>query len=128
MGQGYRRGESRRQGRVLFRPRRLAEHGRDRARIREKYGITAEFLDLRISEIRERMRAEQIAGRVIGDVLTTSFNVTTSIENNEGYIQPLKPFPAKSRVRGRFEDRQSVGHAGAGLYAEVRHPGEHAAR
>jgi len=65
----------------------------------KKYGITAEFLDLRISEIRERMRAEQIAGRVIGDVLTTSFNVTTSIENNEGYIQPLKPFPAKSRVR-----------------------------
>src|SRR5262245_13580120 len=62
-------------------------------------GIKAEFLDLRISEIRERMRAEQIAGRVIGDVLTTSFNVTTSIENNEGYIQPLKPFPSKSRVR-----------------------------
>jgi iron(III) transport system substrate-binding protein len=65
----------------------------------KKYGIAAEFLDLRISEIRERMRAEQIAGRVIGDVLTTSYNVTTSIENNEGYIQPLKPFPAKSRVR-----------------------------
>jgi len=38
----------------------------------KQYGITAEFLDLRISEIRERMRAEQVAGRVIGDVLTTS--------------------------------------------------------
>lgn len=63
------------------------------------YGITAEFLDLRISEIRERMRAEQIANRVLGDVLTTSYNVTTSIENNEGYIQPLKPFPNKARVR-----------------------------
>jgi len=65
----------------------------------KKYGIPAEFLDLRISEIRERMRAEQIAGRVIGDVLTTSFNVTTSIENNEGYIQPLKPFPNRARIR-----------------------------
>ena len=63
------------------------------------YGITAEFLDLRISEIRERMRAEQISGRVIGDVLTTSYNVTTSIENNEGYLQPLKGFPNKVRVR-----------------------------
>lgn len=63
------------------------------------YGITAEFLDLRISEIRERMRAEQVAGRVIGDVLTTSYNVTTSIERNEGHIQPLKPFPNKARVR-----------------------------
>jgi iron(III) transport system substrate-binding protein len=62
-------------------------------------GITAEFLDLRISEIRERMRAEQVAGRVIGDVLTTSYNVTTSIEMNEGHIQPLKPFPNKSRIR-----------------------------
>src|SRR4249920_1212270 len=62
-------------------------------------GINTEFLDLRISEIRERMRAEQIAGRVIGDVLTTSFNVTTSIEMNEGYIQPLKAFPNKGRVR-----------------------------
>src|SRR5207245_369212 len=51
------------------------------ARAFEKtYGIPAEFLDLRISEIRERMRAEQVAGRVIGDVLTTSYNVTTSIE------------------------------------------------
>jgi iron(III) transport system substrate-binding protein len=65
----------------------------------KKYGIQTEFLDLRISEIRERMRAEQVAGRVIGDVLTTSYNVTTSIEMNEGYIQPLKAFPAKSRVR-----------------------------
>lgn len=70
------------------------------ARAFEKtYGITAEFLDLRISEIRERMRAEQIAGRVIGDVLTTSYNVTTSIEMNEGHIQPLKSFPNKGRVR-----------------------------
>jgi iron(III) transport system substrate-binding protein len=62
-------------------------------------GITAEFLDLRISEIRERMRAEQVAGRVIGDVLTTSYNVTTSIEMNEGHIQPLKAFPNKARIR-----------------------------
>jgi len=70
------------------------------ARAFEKtYGITAEFLDLRISEIRERMRAEQIAGRIIGDVLTTSYNVTTSIERNEGYVQPLKPFPNRERVR-----------------------------
>ena len=65
----------------------------------KKYGITADFLDLRISEIRERMRAEQVAGRVIGDVLTTSYNVTTSIEMNEGFIQPLKAFPGKARVR-----------------------------
>jgi iron(III) transport system substrate-binding protein len=63
-------------------------------------GITTEFLDLRISEIRERMRAEQIAGHVIGDVLTTSYNVTTSIENNEGSIQPLRAFPNRSRERG----------------------------
>lgn len=70
------------------------------ARAFEKaYSITVEFLDLRISEIRERMRAEQISGRVIGDVLTTSYNVTTSIEMNEGYLQPLKTFPNKSRVR-----------------------------
>ena len=70
------------------------------ARAFEKtYGITAEFLDLRISEIRERMRAEQVAGRVIGDVLTTSYNVTTSIEMNEGHIQPLKAFPNKARIR-----------------------------
>jgi len=70
------------------------------ARAFEKtYGITAEFLDLRISEIRERMRAEQIAGRIIGDVLTTSYNVTTSIERNEGYVQPLKPLPNRKRMR-----------------------------
>jgi iron(III) transport system substrate-binding protein len=60
-------------------------------------GIKTEYLDLRISEIRERMRAEQIAGRIIGDVLTTSFNVTTSIENNEGSLQPLRAFPNRAR-------------------------------
>jgi len=60
-------------------------------------GIKTEYLDLRISEIRERMRAEQIAGRIIGDVLTTSFNVTTSIENNEGSLQPLRAFPNRTR-------------------------------
>ncbi|MGZ5898048.1 MAG: ABC transporter substrate-binding protein [Xanthobacteraceae bacterium] len=70
----------------------------------KKYGISTEFLDLRISEIRERMRAEQVAGRVIGDVLTTSYNVTTSIEMNEGYIQPLKPFPGKARVRAKIDN------------------------
>ena len=70
----------------------------------KQYGITAEFLDLRISEIRERMRAEQVAGRVIGDVLTTSYNVTTSIEMNEGYIQPIKPFPNKSAIRAKIDN------------------------
>ena len=60
-------------------------------------GIKTEYLDLRISEIRERMRAEQIAGHIIGDVLTTSFNVTTSIENNEGSLQPLRAFPNRAR-------------------------------
>ena len=61
-------------------------------------GIKTEYLDLRISEIRERMRAEQIAGRIIGDVLTTSYNVTTSIENNEGWLQPLRAFPNRTRA------------------------------
>jgi iron(III) transport system substrate-binding protein len=70
----------------------------------KQYGITAEFLDLRISEIRERMRAEQVAGRVIGDVLTTSYNVTTSIEMNEGYIQPIKPFPNKAAIRVKTDN------------------------
>jgi iron(III) transport system substrate-binding protein len=75
------------------------------ARAFEKtYGISAEFLDLRISEIRERMRAEQVAGRVIGDVLTTSYNVTTSIEMNEGHIQPLKPFPNKANIRPKIDN------------------------
>ena len=40
-----------------------------------------------------------LLGRVIGDVLTTSYNVTTSIENNEGFIQPLRAFPNRARVR-----------------------------
>ncbi len=70
----------------------------------KQYGITAEFLDLRISEIRERIRAEQVAGRVIGDVLTTSYNVTTSIEMNEGYIQPIKEYPNKKNLRAKIDN------------------------
>jgi iron(III) transport system substrate-binding protein len=64
----------------------------------KKYGIKVESLDLRISEIRERIRAELTAGRHIADVLNTSYNVTTSMERKEGAVQKLPPFPDRARI------------------------------
>src|ERR1700749_494822 len=34
----------------------------------QKYGITVDSLDLRASELSERIRAEQVAGRYLGDL------------------------------------------------------------
>src|SRR5689334_2146901 len=34
----------------------------------QKYGITVDSLDLRASELTERIRAEQVAGRYLGDL------------------------------------------------------------
>jgi iron(III) transport system substrate-binding protein len=56
----------------------------------KKYGITVELLDVRASELRERLRTEQAAGRFIGDVIQNG--AATMIRSlRDGELQPQQP-------------------------------------
>ena len=57
----------------------------------QKYGITVDSLDLRASELTERIRAEQVAGRFLGDL---ELHSTSTIE------QQIIDGPTSSRSGG----------------------------
>ena len=52
------------------------------------YGIKISYLAARGSEVRERVRAEQSAGRYIGDVLHYALSATVTWAMDEKVIQP----------------------------------------
>jgi iron(III) transport system substrate-binding protein len=52
-----------------------------------KYGIPIELLDVRASELRERVRTEQISGRYLGDA-TQNGQATLFRQEQEGVLQP----------------------------------------
>src|SRR6202012_3644200 len=67
-----------------------------------KYGIPVESLDLRASELAERIRTERSAGRYLGDV---EIITTTMIEeqlNNGDFVQKLPPIPNAANLRPPF--------------------------
>jgi iron(III) transport system substrate-binding protein len=53
----------------------------------KKYGITVELLDVRASELRERLRTEQAAGRFIGDVIQNGA-ATMIRSQRDGELEP----------------------------------------
>ena len=68
-----------------------------------KYGIGVESLDLRASELAERIRTEQSAGRYLGDV---EMIATTMIEEqlqNGDFIQKLPSIPNSANLRPPFK-------------------------
>ena len=68
-----------------------------------RYGIRLEALTARASELRERIRSEQAAGRLNGDL---SFNgaTTTKLQLDEGVFLPHGPLPNIGRLRPPFSD------------------------
>jgi iron(III) transport system substrate-binding protein len=66
------------------------------------YGIRVETLDVRASELRERVRAEQAAGRFLGDVeqhgAATAFR-----QEQEGAFAPHGGFPNLTTLRPAFK-------------------------
>jgi iron(III) transport system substrate-binding protein len=68
----------------------------------KKYGVAAEFLEARASEVRERMRVEQTSGRLIADL---SFNgsTTTKLQLDDGTWQQHGPLPNRARLLPGFE-------------------------
>jgi iron(III) transport system substrate-binding protein len=63
----------------------------------KKYGISVELLDVRASELRERLRTEQAAGRFIGDVIQNGA-ATMIRSQRDGELQPHGGIPNANRL------------------------------
>jgi iron(III) transport system substrate-binding protein len=68
----------------------------------DKYGIRVELLEGRASEIRERVRIEQAAGRFIGD-LHHNGSTTTWLMMRDGNLQPHGAIPNAKNIVAPFE-------------------------
>jgi iron(III) transport system substrate-binding protein len=67
-----------------------------------KYGITVESLDLRASELAERVRTEQSAGRYTGDTELITTTMIEAQQKNGDYIQKLGEVPNARNLRSPF--------------------------
>ncbi len=67
-----------------------------------KYGIPVESLDLRASELAERIRTEQTAGRFLGDVEIITTTMIEEQRQNGDFIEKLPPIPNAANLRPPF--------------------------
>ena len=67
-----------------------------------KYGIKIELLEARASEVRERVRVEQAAGRFLGD-LHHNGSTTTWLMTQDGNFQPHGPLPNIKNIEPPYE-------------------------
>ncbi len=72
------------------------------AAFEKKYGIPVEVLEGRASEIRERVRVEQSAGRYAADVMFTSEGQTKLYDREDKTVAPLPTTPARAAVKKEF--------------------------
>ncbi len=68
----------------------------------KKYGISVDTLDVRASEMRERIRTEQAAGRFLGDI-TQPGSATATNQAKENAFQPHGGVPLAKTVRAPFQ-------------------------
>ena len=67
-----------------------------------KYGIPVESLDLRASELAERIRTEHSAGRYLGDVEIISSTMIEEQRQNGDFIEKLPAIPNAANLRPPF--------------------------
>ena len=68
-----------------------------------KYGIPVEKFDLRASELSERIRTEQAAGRFLGDAeMVTTTMIEEQLKNGD-FVQKLPPIPNAAHLRPPFK-------------------------
>jgi iron(III) transport system substrate-binding protein len=68
----------------------------------DKYGIKVEKLEARASEVRERVRVEQSAGRFLGDIHHNG-STTTWLMQRDGNFQPRGKIPNERNIVAPFE-------------------------
>src|SRR5262249_11369472 len=74
-----------------------------------KYGIAVESLDLRASELAERIRTEQSAGRYLGDLEMITTTMIEEQRQNGDFIEKLPQIPNAANLRPPFRaDEYSV--------------------
>jgi iron(III) transport system substrate-binding protein len=66
-----------------------------------KYGVRLDVLEVRASELRERIRTEQTSGKVIGDV-SHNGSTSTGLQLADGTFQPHGPLPNLKRPVAPF--------------------------
>ena len=69
-----------------------------------KYGIPVQVLEARASELRERIRVEQSAGRYLGDVMFNSENQALILSAEDKSIVPHEPVPNAEGLTEPFRD------------------------
>jgi iron(III) transport system substrate-binding protein len=82
----------------------------------KEYGIAAEVLDGRASEIRERIRTEQAAGRAIGDLIYSGATSIT-LQAAEGAFKPHGGVPLAGSLAEPFKDNGIFLPVSAGNFA-----------
>ena len=68
----------------------------------KRYGIRVEVLEARASELRERIRTEQAAGRYLGDV-SHNGSTTTALQMVAGTFQPHGGLPNAANIVAPFK-------------------------
>jgi iron(III) transport system substrate-binding protein len=69
-----------------------------------RYGIPVQVLEARASELRERIRTEQSAGRHLGDVMFNSENQVIILNAEDKSIVPHEPVPNATGLVEPFRD------------------------
>lgn len=69
----------------------------------KKYGIKINYLAARGTEIQERLRTEQTAGRFLGDVLHHAVAATTTWVRRDNINQPHGVLPGRARLKEPFK-------------------------
>jgi len=80
----------------------LAAHASLKKDFESNYGITIEILEARASEIRERIRIEQVAGRFTADVSENGRTTTTLQMDQDHVFDPFGPLPGLSHLKPEF--------------------------
>ena len=71
---------------------------------RAKYGIRVEVLEVRASELRERVRTELVANRVLSDVMWTSAVQTRQFAAEDKTIQPFGILPSLKNISNELRE------------------------
>jgi iron(III) transport system substrate-binding protein len=80
----------------------LSAHRDLKRQLEASYGITVELLEGRASEVRERIRMEQVAGRFAADVSENGRTATTLQLAEDRVFEPHGPLPGLGLLRPEF--------------------------
>ena len=83
----------------------------------KKYGIKVESLDVRASELTERLRSEQAAGRYLADIQMHSANSIETGKTQGILVEPLGKIPNVANIRDDMKKEVAADHVPGFLQA-----------